>query len=61
MIRIPGIGGMLSPNYHFFPKYDAGRFEEGNSTMILSAGLSYLIKALSRKLVVIQMWGMKEV
>lgn len=39
VIRIPGIGGMLSPNYHFFPKYDAGRFEEGNATMILSAGL----------------------
>ena len=30
---------LISPNYHFFPKYDAGRFEEGNSTMILSAGL----------------------
>lgn len=39
VIRIPGIGGMLSPNYRFFPKYDAGRFEERNSTMILSAGL----------------------
>lgn len=37
--RIPGLGGVISPQYIFFPHYDAGHFEEGNSTMILSRGL----------------------
>lgn len=39
MARIPGIGGVIAPNYRLFPKYDRGRFEEGDSVMILSAGI----------------------
>lgn len=39
MVRIPGWRGLLSPNVRFFPKYDGGKFEEGDSTMILSRGL----------------------
>ncbi len=39
MARVPLIGGVIAPNYRLFPKYDRGRFEEGGSTMILSAGI----------------------
>lgn len=39
MARIPGIGGVIAPNYRLFPKYDRGRFDEGSSVMILSAGI----------------------
>lgn len=39
MARIPGIGGVIAPNYRLFPKYDRGKFTEGASTMILSAGI----------------------
>lgn len=39
LVRIPGGKGLISPNVRFFPKYDGGKFVEGNSTMILSRGL----------------------
>lgn len=39
MIRIPFLGGVLSPMIHFFPKYDKGLFEYSNKYMILSGGL----------------------
>lgn len=39
LARLPFLGGVIAPNLHLFPKYDGGRFEEGNSTMILSRGL----------------------
>lgn len=39
LIRLPWLGGMLSPMFHFFPKYDRGRYEEGESVMLLSGGL----------------------
>lgn len=39
MVRLPVLGGMISPMIQFFPKYDRGRFEEGSSTMLLSGGL----------------------
>lgn len=39
MIRIPGIGGVISPQFQLFPKYDAGEYHLGDSTMILSRGL----------------------
>lgn len=39
LVRLPFLGGVIAPNLHLFPKYDGGRFEEGNSTMILSRGL----------------------
>lgn len=45
IMRIPGLGGMISPRYTFFPHYDYGEFKEENSTMILSRGLgSHTIK-----------------
>ena len=39
MVRIPWWKGVVSPSVRLFPKYDGGKFEEGNSTMILSRGL----------------------
>lgn len=40
IIRLPGLGGVVSPSVTLFPKYDGGRFEIGRSTMILGRGLS---------------------
>lgn len=39
IINLPGIGGLVSPGIRFFPKYDAGIFTEGSSTMYLSRGI----------------------
>ncbi len=38
-IRLPFVGGILTPNQGFFPEYDAGIFEKGNTSMIISRGL----------------------
>ena len=37
--RLPFLGGLVAPNQGFFPKYDAGRFTEDNTTMIISRGV----------------------
>ena len=37
--RLPFVGGLVAPNQGFFPKYDAGRFTEENTTMIVSRGV----------------------
>lgn len=39
MMRLPFLGGVVSPAFKFFPKYDGGLFKYGKSTMILSRGL----------------------
>lgn len=39
IMRLPVLGGVISPKLVLFPKYDGGRFEEKSSTMILSRGL----------------------
>ncbi|NYB72977.1 metallophosphoesterase [Sedimentibacter hydroxybenzoicus DSM 7310] len=38
-IRIPFIGGILSPNQGFFPKYSEGMITEDNTTLVVSRGL----------------------
>jgi len=38
-IRIPFLGGLLSPNQGFFPKYSEGMHKEGKTTMVVSRGL----------------------
>ncbi len=40
IVRLPWLGGVISPTATFFPKYDGWRFQEGPSTMILGRGLS---------------------
>lgn len=37
--RLPLLGGVISPSFRLFPKYDGGRFMEGDSCMIVSRGL----------------------
>lgn len=37
--RLPFVGGVIAPNQWFFPKYDAGVFTEGDTSMVVSRGL----------------------
>ena len=39
IIRLPLLGGVISPSIALFPKYDGGKFEKDGKTMILSRGL----------------------
>ena len=36
---LPYIGGVISPSFRFFPKYDGGFFRKNGTSMILSRGL----------------------
>lgn len=38
-IRIPGLGGVMTPQYQFFLPWCAGRFDADEKTMIVSRGL----------------------
>lgn len=40
IMRLPFLGGVLSPSLTLFPRYDGGIYHEKESTMILSRGLS---------------------
>lgn len=45
MVRLPFLGGVLSPQVKLFPKFDQGQFSYLDKTMILSPGLgSHTIK-----------------
>lgn len=39
IVRLPLLGGVISPMFTLFPKYDQGEFSSGDATMLLSAGL----------------------
>lgn len=39
IIRIPGIGGLITPRWKFFPKYSGEMTVEGETTIIVSRGL----------------------
>lgn len=39
--RLPVLGGVISPKFKLFPKYDYGRYYKDNSTMLVSSGLGY--------------------
>lgn len=39
LIRLPIVGGVVSPTIALFPKYDGGKYEIDGKTMILSRGL----------------------
>ncbi len=41
LVRLPFLGGVISPSLQIFPKYDGGRFIKGKVTMILSRGLGF--------------------
>lgn len=39
IIRVPFLGGFISPSLQLFPKYDGGLFYEGKTSMVLGRGL----------------------
>ncbi len=39
IVRLPFLGGVISPAIRFFPKYDGGLFTEGTSHMALGRGI----------------------
>jgi predicted MPP superfamily phosphohydrolase len=39
IVKLPLIGGVISPAYQLFPKYDGGMFDIGGKKMVLSRGL----------------------
>lgn len=39
LMRLPLIGGVISPRYRLFPKYDYGEYTIGDSKMVLGCGL----------------------
>lgn len=45
IVRLPGLGGVISPGWTLFPKYDHGMYNIEEKRMIVSAGLaSHTIK-----------------
>lgn len=38
-IRLPLLGGLISPGFHLFPRYSRGKYEKGKKVMIVSGGL----------------------
>lgn len=38
-IRLPFVGGIIAPAQGLFPKYDAGTYAKGDTTMVVSRGL----------------------
>ena len=49
IIRIPGLGGLLSPDLTLFPKYDGGHCEEKGRHLVVSRGLGnhFLVRVLN--------------
>ncbi len=39
LMRIPFLGGVISPSLRLFPRFDGGQFEEGKAQMVLGRGL----------------------
>lgn len=39
VVRLPGIGGVITPQFHLFPKYSGEHTIEGNSSVVVSKGL----------------------
>lgn len=39
LVRLPGVGGLIGTDRTLFPDYDAGLYENGRYTMIVSRGL----------------------
>ncbi|MBR4940895.1 MAG: metallophosphoesterase [Clostridia bacterium] len=42
-VRIPFVGGLISPSREFFPDYTGGVYDDGDSVMIVSRGLGNVV------------------
>lgn len=63
IIRIPGLGGLLSPDVTLFPKYDGGLFEEQGRHLIVSRGLGnhFLVRVMNPpELVAVSLFNQKQ-
>ncbi len=60
IVRIPILGGILSPERKFFPKYTKGRYEMGDTVMLVSAGIGKLRIGNPPELVCIDLTGEME-
>ena len=40
MIRLPFIGGVISPNRTLFPEYDSGIYQYNGAKLVVSRGMS---------------------
>ncbi len=52
LIRLPGIGGLIAPGQGLRPRYTAGLYAKGNTTMVVSRGLGnsgfYQVRVFNR-------------
>jgi predicted MPP superfamily phosphohydrolase len=51
LVRLPMIGGLISPQVKVLPKYDSGKYRDHDSEMIVSRGLgthSYMLRLFNR-------------
>lgn len=39
LVRLPGVGAVLSPSFQVFPAYSGGHYQEGDQQMVVSKGL----------------------
>jgi len=46
VVRLPYVGGVFSPDFTLFPKYDAGLFKNGGPQMIVGRGLGTSIVSI---------------
>ena len=49
LVRLPFLGGVLSPERRFFPKYDKGLYEKDGTKMYVSGGIGKLGCAIRRR------------
>lgn len=40
MIRLPGVGGLLSPERKFLPAYSRGHYRQGNTDLVVTGGIA---------------------
>lgn len=62
IIRIPGIGGVISPQAQLLPKYSGGMYKDGNATYVVSKGLgahTIKVRLMNRAEVVVLHIGKK--
>lgn len=38
-VRLPFVGGLVAPNQGFFPEYDSGLYQRGDTSMLVSRGI----------------------